>query len=134
MNPNPLSKSNRYHPLRRIVVALVLGVCVTTGFGVYQIFGDRRLSAESHQYLASIQLAQDKFYRLHGHYAAALNQLDLERPEPTFFAVGEFSPGHTGSLSTSWSLTLTRFGDALVSRRGTVTFNEHGFDRDRSTL
>jgi len=51
-----------------------------------------------------------------------------------FFAVGELTAGSSGSLADSWSLTLTRFGDAFLFGSYTVTFHENGFDAASSTI
>ena len=83
---------------------------------------------ESHRYLECVRLAQERYHEVHGQFANKVCDLDMARPEPTFFDVGEFTPGCTGNLSDSWSLTLTRFGDAFLFGNYTVTFNQYGFD------
>ncbi len=90
-------------------------------------------AVQSFEYLESVKTAQDRFRQIHGRYAGDLSLLDIDRPEPTFFAVGDVVIGPSGSSDYSWSLTLTRYGDASLYGRYTVTFNERGFDTARST-
>ncbi len=82
--------------------------------------------AESHAYLASIRDAQERFRAENGCYTDDLAKLDLDRPEPTFFAVGEVHPGLSGDLVSSWTLTLTRFGDDWFCDPYSVTCTEQG--------
>ena len=91
-------------------------------------------AAESHRYLVSIDEAQQQYFAVHGRYADDLTQLDLDRPEPTFFAVGDLLPGSTGSLETSWSLTLTRFGERPLFGAYTMTCENGELDWSRSTV
>lgn len=91
-------------------------------------------AVESHRYLVSIDEAQQQYFAVHGRYADDLTLLDLDRPEPTFFAVGSLLPGSTGSLETSWSVTLTRFGERPLFGAYTMTCENGELDWSRSTV
>lgn len=79
-------------------------------------------------------MAQERYRAAHRQYGQNVCDLDMLRPEPTFFAVGELKPGSTGSLVDSWSLALARFSDAFLFGNYTVTFNQNGFDPCNSTV
>jgi type II secretory pathway pseudopilin PulG len=110
-----------------LVIALMVGV-------QWEFYRERARVAESERYLQSVRCAQETYRLAHGKYATNLAVLDLDRPEPTDFAVGELRPGETGELATSWSLTLRRFCGTAFYGAYEVTFNEGGFDASRSTV
>jgi hypothetical protein len=119
--------SHRVFACLCVVIALMVGV-------QWEFYREWARVAESERYLQSVRCAQEKHRLTHGEYATNLAVLDLDRPEPTDFAVGELRPGETGELATSWSLTLRRFCGTAFYGAYEVTFNEGGFDASRSTV
>lgn len=124
----------RFRLLRPRWLALALAASVLfVAPGVLRYLEAAR-AAESHRYLVSIDEAQQQYFAVHGRYADDLTQLDLDRPEPTFFAVGDLLPGSTGSIETSWSVTLTRFGQRPLFGAYTMTCENGELDWSRSTV
>ena len=115
-------------------LALVLGASVLFVVPGVLRYLEAARAAESHRYLISIDEAQRQYFAVHGRYADDLTLLDLDRPEPTFFAVGDLLPGNTGSLETSWSVTLTRFGQRPLFGAYTMTCENGEIDWSRSTI
>ncbi len=60
--------------------------------------------------------------------------LDIQVPTPTYFSVGTLLAGSTGSLQSSWSLTLPRSGSSSGYGAYTVTFTDQGYDSGNSTI
>jgi len=63
-----------------------------------------------------------------------LDNLDIKLSSPKYFSIGTVSPGSTGDLQDSWTLTLTRAGASAGYGEYTVTFTEEGFDTENSTI
>ena len=118
--------------MRWLMLGLLASILFVTP-GVIRRLESSRV-AESHRYLISIDEAQRQYHAIHGRYADDLLQLDLDRPEPTFFSVGALTAGPTGTLSTSWSVTLTRFGETALFGAYTMTYQNGELDWSRSTV
>jgi len=119
---------------KREAVMLLIVVAAMLAVPSWLTWREQPKASESHRYLACVQVAQERYHAIHSQYAKYVYDLDMLRPEPTFFAVGELAPGSTGNLTDSWSLTLTRFGNTFLFGSYTVTFNENGFDALSSTI
>jgi len=119
---------------KRGAVTLLIVVAAMLAVPSWLKWREQPKASESHRYLACVQVAQERYHATHSQYAKDVCDLDMLRPEPTFFAVGELTPGSSGNLADSWSLTLTRFGNTFLFGSYTVTFNENGFDALSSTI
>ena len=60
--------------------------------------------------------------------------MDIQFAMPKYFTVGSVSPGSTGSLEDSWTLTLTRVGASGGYGAYTVVFTQDGYDTTNSTI
>ena len=117
------------------VVVVILGVLAA--FGVPRVFKsvERSKAAEAIAYLQSIRSAQVLHHARFSTYCdGPTAALDVPIPTPKYFVVGTFTPGATGSLEDSWSLTLTRTGASSAYGSYTVTFTQDGYDRLNSTI
>ena len=63
-----------------------------------------------------------------------MTQLDISMSIPKYFTVGQVQAGGTGTLESSWSLTLTRNGPSAGYGPYTVVFTQDGMDWTASTI
>jgi prepilin-type N-terminal cleavage/methylation domain-containing protein len=116
------------------VVIVIIGVLAAFGVPRFIRSVERSKAAESYSYLAAVAAAQERFHAKQGIYAPDIAELDIKFSTPKYFSVGSLTPGGTGSLEDSWSLTLTRTGSSAGYGSYTVTFNELGYDGANSTI
>jgi type II secretory pathway pseudopilin PulG len=122
-------------PLRpRRLIAMLLTASLLMFIPKLIHYRESTRMADSQAFLESVRAAQETYRQSHGRYAPSLAELDLSRPEPTYFAVGSLRPGKSGDSSTSWSLTLTRFGEAFLYGPYQISFDDQGFDSAASSL
>ena len=116
------------------VVVIIIGVLAA--FGVPRMLKsvERSKAAESFKFLATIRAAQERHQARQGTYAGVLADLDFQESPPKYFSVGAITPGSTGSLEDSWSLSLTRQGASAGYGAYTVTFTQDGYDAANSTI
>lgn len=86
-------------------------------------------AADAYDFLSHVYDLQHRHHASHGHYAASLAMLDLARPLPTHFSIGEVETDDRG-----WTLSLKRVGSNLGYGDYRITFDENGFDRYRSDV
>ncbi|MFA5293017.1 MAG: prepilin-type N-terminal cleavage/methylation domain-containing protein [Phycisphaerae bacterium] len=113
------------------VVIVIIGVLAAFAVPRFRASVERSKAAESFNYLSAIQAAQERYHAKQGTYAADTNDLDIQFSAPKYFSVGEVQGE---SLETTWSLTLTRSGNAAGYGEYTVTFTEQGYDAENSTI
>ncbi|MHC4986458.1 MAG: type IV pilin protein [Planctomycetota bacterium] len=116
------------------VVVVIIGVLAAFAVPRFLASIERSKAAEAFDYLAAIQASQERFHARQGTYASQLSELDLKRKVPESFSAATFEPGRTGTLHTSWSLTLTRTGGSDAHGGYTITFSQRGFEADGSTI
>lgn len=118
------------------LAVMIIVICVLAAFAVprFRESAERSKAGEAFEFLSSFQAAQEQFAARHGGYAGEIDALDLEATVPLDFELGEIEAGASGSLSDSWSVTLTRTGAPREPGNYTITFTEEGFDVDRSTI
>lgn len=116
------------------VVIVIIGVLAAFGVPRFIKSVERSKAAESFNYLSAVRASQERYHAQQGTYAAGTSDLDIIFPTPKYFAAGEVTPGTTGSLEDSWSLTMTRQGASAGYGDYTVTFTEDGYDAENSTI
>lgn len=116
------------------VVIIVIGVLAAFAVPRFRDSAERSKASEAFNYLSSVRAAQERFAARHGTYAANIATLDVQMSAPQYFGVGLVEAGASGSLETSWSLTLTRAGASAGYGDYTVTYNEDGFDLENSSI
>ncbi len=116
------------------VVIVVVGVLAALGVPRFIKSVERDKAADAFSYLTAVRAAQERYLAREGSYAANLSDLDVQATLPGNFDVGTLGAGATGTLRSSWTLTLTRRG--APSRYGayTVIFTDDGFDTADSTV
>jgi Tfp pilus assembly protein PilE len=123
-----------FRPARRVVFLVIVGVLAAFGIARFLRSIERSKAAEAFAYLLATRKAQDRYHARERTYADTIVNLDLRLIEPRYFAVGSIGAGSTGSLRSSWSLTLTRSGSPAGYGPYTVTFTQDGFDPVASTI
>ncbi len=113
------------------IVVVILGVLAMMGVPRYQKVVERAKAAEAFTYLAQIEGAQERHNARTGSYAKYLSQLDTAVPAPKHFRVGGFT---SYNWQTQWELKLTRQGASSGFGAYTVTWNQDGFQRYRSSI
>ena len=113
------------------IVVVILGVLAMMGVPRYQKAAERAKAAEAFVYLAQIEGAQERHNARTGEYAQKLNQLDITASNPKHFRVGSFS---SYGWQTQWQLKLTRQGASSGFGPYSVTWNQDGFQRYRSSI
>ena len=116
------------------VVVVIIGVLAAFAVPRFLASVERSKASEAFNYLSAVQAAQERFHTANGTYAADLAQLEIKMKAPKHFTVGLFQAGSTGSLHSSWLLTLTRTGTAAGYGDYTVSFSEEGFSADGSSI
>jgi type II secretory pathway pseudopilin PulG len=114
-----------------LATAALIGSFGVPGLGTAM---ERTRANEAVEYLTGVRLAQERHRLRHGHYAAELATLDLHRPPPASFRIGDLAVQEEAESGPSWMLTLTRRPTRLVRQPYTVTFTERGFDSTRSSV
>ena len=117
------------------VVIVIIGVLAAFAVPRFRASVERSKAAESFNYLASVQAAQERYHARQSTYATNVADLDIQMTTPKYFTVPEvFTAGTTGDLEDSWTLTLTRTGATAGYGEYTVTFTETGFDATASDI
>jgi prepilin-type N-terminal cleavage/methylation domain-containing protein len=116
------------------VVIIIIGILAAFAVPRFLDSVERSKAGEALNYLAAVRSAQERFQIRQGTYADDLTKLDIQMPDPKYFTVGTPGPGSTSSLEDSWTLTLTRSGNAGGYGAYTVTFTDQGYDADNSTI
>jgi type IV pilus assembly protein PilA len=110
-------------------VVVIVGVLSAYGVPRFLKSVERAKAGEAFAYLASLRAAQERYCSLEGRYATSVTDLDLSVQDPKYFAApSTFDAGNTGSLESSWTLTLTRKGPSAGYGAYTVTFTQDGLD------
>jgi prepilin-type N-terminal cleavage/methylation domain-containing protein len=110
------------------VVIVIIGVLAAFGVPRFIKSVEKSKASEAFEYLASVRTAQERYQSQNGTYASDVSLLDIKASAPKYFTVGTTAAGSTGSLESSWTLTLTRTGSSAGYGAYLVTFNESGFD------
>ena len=116
------------------VIVVIIGVLAAFAVPRFRSSVERSKAAEAYNYLSAVQAAQERLHARQGTYAEDLSTLDIQLMIPQYFSIGTLSPGDTGDIQDSWTLTLTRFGASAGYGEYTVTFTEEGFDSENSTI
>jgi prepilin-type N-terminal cleavage/methylation domain-containing protein len=116
------------------VVVVIIGVLAAFAVPRFRSSVERSKAAEAYNYLSAVQAAQERFHARQSTYSDDLDNLDIKLSSPKYFSIGTISPGSTGDLQDSWTLTLTRAGASAGYGEYTVTFTEEGFDAENSTI
>ena len=116
------------------VVVVIIGVLAAFAVPRFRSSVERSKAAEAYNYLSAVQAAQERYHARQSTYADDLTELDIKLSAPKYFAVGTPSPGSTGDIQDSWTLTLTRQGASAGYGEYTVTLTEEGFDAENSTI
>jgi prepilin-type N-terminal cleavage/methylation domain-containing protein len=134
MRSNFKSKRCAFSLVEVTIVVVILGVLAA--FGVPRLIRsvERTKAAEAFQYLSAVRAAQESFASRQGSYTATLTDLEVEQAAPKYFTVGTMGVGSSGTLETSWTLTLTRSGSSGGYGAYTVTYNQSGYDSANSTI
>ncbi len=113
------------------IVVVILGVLAMMGVPRYQKVVERAKAAEAFTYLAQIEGAQERHNARTGQYATTLSKLDISMKNPNHFSVGGFT---SYNWQTQWEMRLTRRGASSGFGAYTVTWNQDGFQRARSSI
>jgi len=116
------------------VVIVIIGVLAAFGVPRFLKSVERAKAAEAFAYLSAVRSAQERYAARQGTYAANVTDLDISQSPPTYFTVGTVAAGDSGSLESSWSLTLTRTGPSSGYGAYTVIFTQDGLDTTNSTI
>ena len=133
MNPNRSPRRAGFTVAEFAAVIAVLAVMAGYAAPKLRQLAQRADARAAFDYLAAVRAAQERRAERLSAYAADLKDLDVAAPAPRNFAVGRLSPGATGKIRDSWTLTLTRGASRFGGGGYTVIFDENGFD-DRSTI
>jgi prepilin-type N-terminal cleavage/methylation domain-containing protein len=113
------------------IVVVILGVLAMMGVPRYQKVVERAKAAEAFTYLAQIEGAQERHNARTGTYATNVRQLDTAVPTPKHFRVHSFT---SYNWQTMWEMKVQRTGPSSGFGAYTVTWNQDGFQRARSSV
>jgi len=116
-----------------LATAVLIGSFGIPGLGTAM---ERTRANEAVEYLTGVRLAQERHRLRHGRYADEIAALDLHQPPPAAFRSSEIAVREQRGMDDgpAWMMTLTRRPSRLVGKPYTVTFTEHGFDPNRSSV
>ena len=127
----PAQGSAGFSLVELTIVVVILGVLSMMAVPRYQTAVERAKAAEAFTYLSQIEGAQERHNARTGEYAKNMGQLDIKMSSPQHFSVGNFS---SYNWQTQWELRLTRQGASSGFGNYTVTWNQDGFTRGRSSI
>jgi type IV pilus assembly protein PilA len=113
------------------IVVVILGVLATMAVPRYRVSVERAKSAEAFTYLTQVASAQERYNARAGTYARQVKDLDIKLSVPAHFKVGRLT---SHRWQTKWQLTLTRQGPSSGFGNYTVTWNQTGFSKRRSSV
>ena len=116
------------------VVIIIIGVLAAFAVPRFLDSVERSKAAEAFNYMSAVRAAQERYQVRQGTYADDVAKLDIQMPEPKYFAVGTFAAGGSDSLEDSWTLTLTRAGAAGGYGAYKVIFTDQGYDSTNSDI
>jgi prepilin-type N-terminal cleavage/methylation domain-containing protein len=133
--PRFCDKTRQAFTLVELAVVVVI-VGVLAAFGVPRLLKsvERSKSAEAFSYLTAVRAAQERYHAKEGTFADNMSKLDIQIPAPKYFTLGTIGPDGSGTLQTSWSLTLTRTGSSAGFGAYTVIFTQDGFKSTSSIV
>ncbi len=113
------------------IIVVILGVLAMMGVPRYQKVVERAKAAEAFTYLAQIEGAQERHNARTGTYAKSARQLDTAISTPKHFRVHNFT---SYNWETQWEMKVQRTGASSGFGAYTVTWNQDGFQRARSSI
>lgn len=127
----PAQGSAGFSLVELTIVVVILGVLSMMAVPRYQTAVERAKAAEAFTYLSQIEGAQERHSARTGEYAKRMGQLDIKMGSPKHFRVGNFS---SYNWQTQWEMRLSRQGASSGFGAYTVTWNQNGFVRGRSSI
>lgn len=115
-------------------VVVIIGVLAAFGIPRMLRSVERAKASEAFKYMTSVRDAQERYSMQNGQYAASIADLDFQQADPAYFTLMPITPGATGSIEDSWSMTLQRSGASAGYGAYDVTFTEQGYDPLNSTI
>ena len=112
------------------VVIVIIGILAAFGVPRFLDSVERSKAAEAFNYLSAVVSSQERYQARQGSYASLPSMLDIDLPGLEYFAGGTIVAGDTGSIQSSWRMTLTRVGASAGHGSYTVSFTQDGFDED----
>jgi prepilin-type N-terminal cleavage/methylation domain-containing protein len=134
MKNTSLSRRCGFTLVELAVVIIIIGVLAAFAVPRFLDSVERSKAAEAFNYMSAVRAAQERFQVRQGTYADDVTKLDIQMPDPKYFAVGAFAAGGTDSLEDSWTLTLTRTGAAGGYGAYKVVFTDQGYDSTNSDI
>jgi prepilin-type N-terminal cleavage/methylation domain-containing protein len=125
------AKKGGFSLVELTIVVVILGVLAMMGVPRYQKVVERAKGAAAFTYLAQIEGAQERHNARTGTYARYLKQLDTAIPAPKHFRVHNFT---SYNWETQWEMKVQRTGPSSGFGAYTVTWNQDGFQRARSSI
>jgi prepilin-type N-terminal cleavage/methylation domain-containing protein len=125
------SKKTGFSLVELTIVVVILGILATFAVPRFMTSVEKTKASEAFSYLAQIESAQGRYNAEHGRYASNTNQLDIDLDRPEFFSV---SGPYSSNWETKWEMRLTRNGASSGYGRYTVTFDQDGYNKSKSTI
>ena len=127
----PAQGSAGFSLVELTTVVVILGVLSMMAVPRYQTAVEHAKAAEAFNFLAQIEAGQERHNARTGEYAQTVGQLNVKVSSPKHFSAGPFT---SYDWQTQWELRLTRSGAFSGFGNYTVTWNQGGFERSRSSL
>jgi len=119
--------------LKFALVVVVVAVVASAVMPKVWVESEKPRISDALAYLAAVRTAQESYHADAGLYADDLAKLRIATELPIDFSASAVGAGDTGSLASSWRLTLTRIAPTSFGSY-TIVFGERGFDAQRSTI
>ena len=115
-------------------VVVIIGVLAAFGIPRLMRSVEKSKASEAFKYLTAVRDAQERHSMRNGEYALSITDLDFRQAAPKYFVVDPITPGDTGSITDSWTMTLRRQGASSGYGNYEVTFCQNGYDEATSTI
>jgi len=113
------------------IVVVVLGVLATFAVPRFMRSVECSKAAEAYNYCENVAAGEAAYFARHGEFTGTLSDLNVSLNVPQYFTLALPT---SADWNTNWEIRLTRSGASAGYGAYTVTFDQNGFNRAKSTI
>lgn len=131
MNTLRLSKKSGFSLVELTIVVVILGVLATFAVPRFMRSVERSKASEAYNYCENIVSSEAAYQARNGQFTATIANLDVTLANPVYFTVAAPT---SSDWNTAWEIKLTRTGASAGYGAYTVTFDQNGFNKAKSSI